>query len=161
MTLQDWRVRLEPLLRKVMHSYWRLSRGMTLGVRAMVIDGDGSVFLVKHSYVSGWYMPGGGVETGETVLDALGRELMEEGRIALTGAPELHGVFFNRRISPRDHVALYVVRHFHQDRPPEPNHEIIATGFFPIAELPPDTTPATRLRIAEVFESADVSPYWS
>lgn len=161
MTLQDWRVRFEPLLRKVMHSYWRLSRGMTLGVRAMVIDGDGRVFLVKHSYVSGWYMPGGGVETGETVLDALGRELMEEGRIALTGAPQLHGVFFNRRISPRDHVALYVVRQFHQDRPPEPNREIIATGFFPIAELPPDTTPATRLRIAEVFEKADVSLYWS
>lgn len=161
MTLQDWRVRLEPLLRKVMHSYWRLSRGMTLGVRAMVIDGDDRVFLVKHSYVSGWYMPGGGVETGETVLEALGRELMEEGRIALTGAPELHGVFFNRRISPRDHVALYVVRHFQQDRPPEPNREIIATGFFPIAELPPDTTPGTRLRIAEVFEKANVSPYWS
>jgi len=161
MTLQAWRVRLEPLIRKVMHSYWRLSRGMTLGVRAMVIDADDRVFLVKHSYVSGWYMPGGGVETGETVLDALARELMEEGRIALTGEPELHGVFFNRRISRRDHIVLYVVRRFHQDRPPEPNREIVATGFFPISALPPDTTPATRLRIAEVFEKADSSPYWS
>jgi len=160
MTLQDWRVRFEPLLRKLMHSYWRMSRGMTLGVRALVIDGDDRVFLVKHSYVSGWYLPGGGVETGETLLEALTRELMEEGRIALTGAAELHGVFFNRRISPRDHVALYVVRRFHQDRPPEPNREIVATGFFPVDRLPPDATAATRQRIAEVFENAEISPYW-
>jgi ADP-ribose pyrophosphatase YjhB (NUDIX family) len=161
MTLQAWRARFEPLIRKAMHSYWRLSRGMTLGVRAMVIDADDRVFLVKHTYVSGWYMPGGGVETGETVIDALHRELMEEGRIVLTGAPVLHGTFFNRRISPRDHVVLYVVRHFSQDRLPEPNREIAAAGFFPLSELPPDTTPATRLRIAEVFENAEISPYWS
>lgn len=160
MTLQAWRVRFEPLIRGVMHSWWRLSRGMTLGVRAVVIDADDRVFLVKHSYVSGWYLPGGGVETGETLHEALARELMEEGRIALTGAAALHGVYFNRRISPRDHVALYVVRQFHQDRPPAPNREIVASGFFPITALPPDATAATRARIAEIFEKAEISPYW-
>ena len=88
------------------------------------------MFLVKHSYVSGWHLPGGGVETGETFMDSLKRELVEEGRIELTGEPELHGLYFNRKISPRDHVAVYVVREFIQDRAPEPNREIIACGFF-------------------------------
>lgn len=157
----NFRLKFEPLLRRVFHFYSRFARGMTLGVRAVVLDGENRVFLVKHSYVSGWHLPGGGVETGETVLEALERELMEEGRIALTGAPRLHGTFFNRRISPRDHVVLYVVRDFHQDRPPEPNREIVATGFFSRHELPPDTTPATLLRIAEVFDQAAISPYWS
>ena len=68
---------------------------MTLGVRGVVLDGDKRVFLVKHSYVSGWHLPGGGVEVGETFGDALRRELMEEGRIELVGEARLHGVFFN------------------------------------------------------------------
>lgn len=102
---------------------------MTLGVRAIVVDAQGRVFLIKHSYVSGWHLPGGGVEVGETLLDALKRELMEEGRIELKAEPVLHGVFFNRHVSRRDHVAIYVVRQFGQDRRPEPNHEIIDSWF--------------------------------
>ena len=92
---------------------------MTLGVRAVVLDGDSRVFLVKHSYVSGWHLPGGGVEVGETFREALRRELVEEGRIELTGDPPLHGLFLNSHVSRRDHVAVYVVRQFTQDRLPE------------------------------------------
>ena len=53
MNLSDLRKRLEPLLSRIFHLYWRLVRGMTLGVRAVVLDGDNRVFLVKHSYVAG------------------------------------------------------------------------------------------------------------
>jgi len=145
------RRRLEPLLRRVFHLYWRLVRGMTLGVRAVVLDADNRVFLVKHSYISGWYLPGGGVEVGESFAEALRRELMEEGCIELAGEPVLHGVFFNSHVSRRDHVAVYIIRQFRQERMPEPNHEIVACGFFEVSALPEDTTPGTRLRIAEVI----------
>ena len=118
----------------------------------MVLDGDTRVFLVKHSYVAGWHLPGGGVEVGETFGDALLRELAEEGRIELVGEPALHGLFFNSHVSRRDHVAVYLVRHFRQDRLPEPNHEIVACGFFDAGALPADTTEGTRLRISEVLE---------
>jgi len=158
--LQDIRRKFEPQLRRVFHLYWRLARSMTLGVRAVVLDSDNKVFLVKHSYVSGWYLPGGGVEVGEGFLDALRRELIEEGRIELAEEPVLHGVFFNRHVSRRDHVAVYVVRHFRQDRLPEPNREIVACGFFDVAALPPDTTPGTRLRIAEVLDGKPVIATW-
>jgi 8-oxo-dGTP pyrophosphatase MutT (NUDIX family) len=143
---------LEPLLRRFFHLYWRFARGMTLGVRAVVVDGDDRVFLVQHSYVSGWHLPGGGVETGETFLDALCRELIEEGRIEIAGEPTLHGLFFNSHVSRRDHVAVYVVRQFAQDRLPEPNREIVACGFFEVEALPSGTTDGTRLRIAEVLD---------
>ena len=150
----------EPALRRVFHVYWRFARGMTLGVRGLVLDGDNRVFLVKHSYVSGWHLPGGGVEVGETFFDALKRELMEEGRIELLGEPALHGVFFNSHVSRRDHVAVYVIRHFRQDRLPEPNREIVACGFFDAAALPADTTAGTRQRIAEVLENREKTATW-
>ncbi|HEX8809406.1 MAG TPA: NUDIX domain-containing protein [Xanthobacteraceae bacterium] len=160
MPLSVVRRRLEPLIRVVFHVYWRFSRGLTIGVRGLVLDGEGRVFLVKHSYVAGWHLPGGGVEKGETLLAALARELREEGNIELNDTPVLHAMYFNRRISSRDHVALYVVRSFQQTAPPKPNHEIIAHGFFAMQDLPADTSPATRQRIAEVVTGRIVSETW-
>ena len=160
MSLNSLRTRFEPLLRRIFHLYWRINRGMTLGVRAVVLDGEKRVFLVKHSYVAGWHLPGGGVEVGEAFLDALRRELMEEGRIELTGEPVLHGLFFNSHVSRRDHVAVYVVRQFSQDHLPKPNHEIVACGFFAADALPEETTGGTRLRIAEVLDGRPPIGTW-
>jgi ADP-ribose pyrophosphatase YjhB (NUDIX family) len=160
MTLQDLRKMSEPALRRIFHLYWRFARGMTLGVRAVVLDRDNRVFLVKHSYVSGWHLPGGGVEVGETFGDALRRELVEEGRIEVLGEPALHGLFLNSHVSRRDHVAVYLIRNFSQDRLPEANHEIIACGFFEANALPAETTQGTRLRIAEVLESRQPISTW-
>jgi 8-oxo-dGTP pyrophosphatase MutT (NUDIX family) len=160
MTLQDARRAFEPALRRVFHLYWRFARGMTLGVRAVVLDGDNRVFLVKHSYVSGWHLPGGGVEVGETFHEALRRELAEEGRIELKAEPPLHGLFLNSHVSRRDHVAVYVVRQFSQDRLPEANREIVACGFFDAAALPEETTRGTRLRIAEVLGGRAPTATW-
>ena len=160
MNLQALRRRFEPVLRQGFHLYWRFARGMTLGVRAVVLDSENRVFLVKHSYVAGWHLPGGGVEVGETFRDALARELMEEGRIEVLEAPALHGIFLNRHVSRRDHVAVYLVRHFRQDRLPEPNREIAACGFFEVGALPAETTQGTRLRISEVLEGRAPIATW-
>jgi 8-oxo-dGTP pyrophosphatase MutT (NUDIX family) len=160
MTQSRIRIALEPLIRRGMHLYWRFARGMTLGARAMVLDAEGRVFLVKHSYVQGWQLPGGGVEVGETAFDAMRRELHEEGNITFDGQPVLHGIFFNGHVSPRDHVVVYIVREFHQAAKPAPNREIVDCGFFDVKSLPADTTRGTRARIEEVVEGRSISLDW-
>lgn len=160
MTPLTLRQKLEPYLRKIFHLYFRFARSMTLGVRAVVLDADNRVFLVRHTYVAGWYLPGGGVEVGQSFRAALDRELMEEGRIEVLDEPVLHGVFLNSHVSIRDHVMVYVVRQFRQDRLPEPNREIAECGFFPLGDLPADTTAGTRLRLAEVLDGRPIIATW-
>lgn len=140
--------------------YSRMQRGMTLGVRAAVLDGQGRVFLVRHTYVPGWYLPGGGVETGETALEALARELDEEGHIHLDASPELQGLYWNREISRRDHIAFFLVRHYTQAQPRLPDHEIAEAGFFPLDALPEETTKATRRRLDEVAGRRQPDGLW-
>lgn len=42
-------------------------RPLTLGVRAIVLNDAGELLLVKHTYLNGWYLPGGRVDKGETL----------------------------------------------------------------------------------------------
>jgi len=146
---------------RLFHLYFLLRRPMTLGVRGLVHDrATNSVFLIRHTYVPGWQLPGGGVEVGETLVEALTRELAEEGNIVLTAPPLLKSMHFNRHSSNRDHVGFYLIENFNQTAPKLPDHEIAEAGFFPLDRLPKDTTPATLRRIAEVFAGELVSPYW-
>ena len=133
---------------------------MTLGVRAIVLNEADEVFLVRHTYVPGWHLPGGGVEVGETLAEALAKELREEANIRVTAPSALHGVLLNRHVSPRDHVAVFVVRDFVQDGPKQPDREIAEAGFFPLAGLPDGTTQGTLARLRELREEQPASAEW-
>jgi ADP-ribose pyrophosphatase YjhB (NUDIX family) len=151
-----------PRLRaRLFHFYFLLRRPMTFGARGIVYDETAnSVFLIRHTYVPGWQLPGGGVEIGETALEALTREMEEEGNILFTAEPVLKSLHFNRQSSRRDHVALYLITQFSQTGPKKPDREIAESGFFPLDRLPENTTPATKRRLGEVFSGEPSSPYW-
>ena len=151
---------LPPLLRRLMHRYWRFTRGVTLGVRAAAIDSGNRVFLVRHTYVPGWHLPGGGVEPGETALDALARELREEACIELAGGPQLKGVYLNLHASDRDHVLLYVVREFQVTEAKTRDREIAEAGSFSPDALPDGVTAGTRARLDEIFRGAAPALVW-
>ena len=76
-----WRIHVEPLTRPLFFAWSRLTRGKTLGVRAVATDAGGRVLLVRHTYTPGWHFPGGGVEKGETAVLSMQRELKEEAGI--------------------------------------------------------------------------------
>jgi ADP-ribose pyrophosphatase YjhB (NUDIX family) len=146
---------------RLFHTLFLIRRPVTLGVRALIHDrAAGTVLLIRHTYVPGWQLPGGGVEIGETADEALARELVEECEVTLTAPATLRSVHFNRHSSRRDHVLFYLVSDFGVRAPKLPDREIAEAGFFPLDHLPDHTTPATRRRLAEIFEGVEVSAYW-
>lgn len=154
-----WRRRIEPFTRPLVYAWFRLARGLTLGVRALVLDPDGKVLLVQHTYVHGWYLPGGGVERGETAESAVVRELAEEAGVRALSRPRLVSFHSNEALHPGDHVLLYRVDAW---EPCASNAagEIHAVGWFDPADLPQEATKATRRRIAEALGGEESDAMW-
>ena len=151
-----------PLVRQLAQGVSLVTRGMTLGVRGVAIDADNRVCLVRHTYVRGWFLPGGGIEPGETAVAAMTREFREEAEIVVDEAAplRLHGFFLSARQFGRDHVALYVAPAFSLRGPKVPDREIAECGFFPLDALPPDTTRGTRARLDEVTRGLPPPGHW-
>ena len=148
------------LITRLNARYRGLFHALTVGVRGAVIDEHNRVFLVRHTYVRGWHLPGGGVEVGESAQEALRRELREEAGIELTGAPVLHGIFFNSNASRRDHVVVYVVRAFSVVDEKRRDLEIAGAGFFAISELPSEIAPSSRARLHEIVTGEKTAATW-
>jgi ADP-ribose pyrophosphatase YjhB (NUDIX family) len=136
------------------------TRPMTLGVRVIALDANDRVFLVRHTYVPGFHLPGGGVESGETAVRSLERELEEEGGLEMIEAPRLIGFYYNPRHSGRDHVVLYLACNVRQTKVRAPDWEIAERGFYPLDALPEETTGSTRARIAEYLLKTPPDPVW-
>ncbi len=149
---------IKPMLKYTLQPFFRLVRGQTLGVRAVVLDGQKRVLLVRHSYYPGWMFPGGGVEHNETFESALVRELDEETGVQIRSRPELFAVYANFELFKGDHVALYIVREW--DGVKRKSLEIAEYEFFHLDSLPEGTSPGTKRRLREIFSKVECSEQW-
>ena len=139
----------------------RIRRAMTLGVRVAAFDAAGWILLVRHSYTPGWYLPGGGVDAGETLSKAAARELREETGIVASEPLVLIGVYQNTRVDTRDHVALFRLDGaVCPDGGFQTGLEIRAAAFFALDALPDETTPATRRRLRELAGDVQIAEMW-
>lgn len=150
---------LEPLIRPLFHAWWRVSRGMTLGVRGIATDAEGRVLLIRHTYVEGWFLPGGGVERGEVAHEALAREMAEEGGVEPIAPAVLLGVYSNAPRFPDDHVLVYRVTDWRACATASEG-EIAERGFFPLDALPAGISKGTQARLGECFGGAPPSTHW-
>lgn len=94
----------------ILHRYFWFTRGMTLGVRVIVNNQAGEILVVKHTYIQGWHLPGGGVEHGEDVHSAAIREVCEETGITDLKDLRFLGLEFNSDISKKDHIVFFAAK---------------------------------------------------
>lgn len=158
-SMTTWRTHIEPFTRPLFFAFSRATRGMTLGVRTVAVDDQGRVMLVKHTYIHGWWLPGGGVDRGETTQDAAARELREETGLIATAPPRLISIHSNERFFRGDHVLVYIVDAF-QAGQRSSHGEIADARWFSPDALPEDAHRSTRARLAEIFGRKPVDPAW-
>lgn len=126
----------------------RATRPLRLGVSGLLYREE-RVLLVEHSYRDGWCLPGGGVEPGESLEQALHRELREE-LTAEIGALSLHGVYTRIAHGISDHIVVFTSDDF--SLPGRTSYEIDRYGMFARDALPAGTQPGVARRVAEHFD---------
>jgi 8-oxo-dGTP pyrophosphatase MutT (NUDIX family) len=135
--------------------YCFIFRPKTFGVRIMLIQ-NGRVLLVRQTYLPGWFMPGGGVERGETLEQAARREACEEigaemGELRLLGAYTHFGEYKS------DHNVLFLCTDFTFSG--KRDKEIAELRFFPLDALPEGLLPGHRRRLEEFRTGADIPKF--
>lgn len=150
-------LRFGGLIHHVRRFWWRARRPVTRGARALVVDGNGRVCLIRHTYEVGWYLPGGGVRRHEDPEAAVARELREETGMQVVST-RLLGTYSNDREGKRDTIFVYEVQAIGEAEPS--CREIAECGWFPIGSPPAGTSPATRRRLLELAGAAAASRSW-
>jgi 8-oxo-dGTP pyrophosphatase MutT (NUDIX family) len=143
---------------RTLRIYWRITKPVTFGARAIVLGPDGRLVLVKHTYDRYWYLPGGATKKGEEAETALRREMKEEIGIGELTIERKLGTYVSTLEGKRDTIDVFVARAPAIGR--RQRLEIAAARWFAPDGLPADTSPATQRRVAEYLGRKSIDVNW-
>ena len=127
----------------------------TIGAFAIIFDAERRVLLSHRRDIDAWNLPGGGVETGETPVEAVMREVTEETGLEVA-VDRLVGVYTNAR---RDDIVFTFVCRVTGDAL-QLTQESSDHRYCALAEMPRNLTPRNPERIREALEGGDGPIFW-
>lgn len=113
---------------------------------------DDKVLLIRHTYLNGWFMPGGGLNRNESLEQAARREAKEETGADL-GEVSLLGVFSNFIQWKTDHTVVFLCTDFKITG--KSDAEIAQMQFFSLNDLPKGIY-ASHRKLLEQFKAAEI-----
>ncbi len=117
-----------------------------IGVFALIFDDEGRILLGHRRDVDWWNLPGGGMEAGETVDEALCREVREE-----TGLDVAVGQLVGIYSKPQKQEVVLAFRCHVIGGTLQPTEETRESRYFAPDSLPTNTLPKHRQRIEDAL----------
>lgn len=113
-------------------------RRPVVGIAAAARAPDGRWLLIRRTDTGEWALPGGTLEWGERLRDAIARELGEEAGVDVIELGAVSGVYSDPDRDQRFHAVTVVVhaRVSEPLRPPVNPMEVAEVGLFEAGELP-------------------------
>ena len=142
---------------KILYFFYKvfcfIFRPVRMGVRVVMLQDD-KVWLIRHTYLSGWFMPGGGLKRNETLDEAARREAWEETGAEL-GEISLLGTFTSFIQWKTDHAVIFLCRDFKITG--RSDGEIAEMRAFPLNKLPENTFSSHR-KLLEALQHGEIKP---
>ncbi len=142
---------------KALRSLWSLpsllrSCSMPFLTVCVVVTQEEKVLLTKRSDFHIWCLPSGGVEDGETVLDAAIRETKEETGLDVK-IIRLTGIYSRSADIPSSHAVVFAAIPIGGEICCQPG-ETLEVRFFPFNDLPTALSFGHRRRIEDAIQGA-------
>ena len=125
------------------------------GVRALILNENGEILLQRRTDTNLWGLPSGGVELGESAVEALKREVMEETSVTVTQVEPMalcagptQAFAYPNGDKVQCFAIAFIVREW-EGCPQADGTEGSEVRFFPPGHLPRDLVPIHKETISD------------
>lgn len=140
---------LGKLVRQIKSTYRRVMRLSSVGVKAIVLK-EGTLLLVQQRWEDIWDLPGGLPHAGETLENAVRREVYEESGVHVHSLAEISVTYRTKAKLRNGWIVIFMANEWTQGGVPW-SLEIKRRAFFKLEDLPSNMPFQTRAQMSELL----------